>query len=81
MPAKNISSTTDRNGNVFVLQTSGPNFWRIVSALPITNDNSTHRVISVGQERHVREQWRKFVENEKSQIATNYDALARFNLR
>ena len=76
MASKNIASTTDRNGNVFLLQTSHPNFWRIVSALP--NENDTHKVIAVGQERYVRKQWKEFVEREKRAIATNYQELVGF---
>ena len=78
---RNVSATTDRNGNVFLLQAGEYNNWRIVSALPLLNNNQTHRVIAVGNGDYVKKQWAKFVENEKHQIATNYNALAAFNTR
>lgn len=81
MPEAIKSSTTDRNGNVFLLVALNPNFWAIKSAAKLTDNGTTHKVVAVGQERYVRKQWSEFVANEKRQIASNYDALAQFSIR
>jgi hypothetical protein len=79
MPETIKASTTDRNGNVFILVAVNPNFWSIKSSEKILFDGQCHRVVAVGQERYVRTKWKEFVDSEKRAIATNYDALARFN--
>ena len=75
------ASTTDSEGQVYLLVEVQYNFWKIRSADKIGHNGQSFRVAACGDRAYVRREWDKFVETEKAKIADNYQAFVRRSLR
>ena len=75
MPEAIKASTTDSDGQVYLLVEVQPNYWKIRSAAMIGNNGKSFRIAACGDRDYVRREWDIFVRREKAKIADNYQAF------
>lgn len=77
MPESIKASTTDSNGQVYLLVEVQSTYWKIRSAAMIGNNGKSYRIVACGDRDYVKREWDNFVRREKAKIADNYQAFVR----